>query len=477
MIPVREQEAGIAGGGYYQVPGRSLRGPRPETRCYLQQTLSKLSSDTVRLQRRVGASPRSRDASPPQMATPSSYRGVEDSSELGAELAADGPAVTETTSHALLAVAKVISSWESEVRQTADIWSGHLSAQAKWSAEGDDRWRGLHAQLEKLESNMASIMENMQKTNMQFQEHQKKESSELQSSFKDAARDISSAVSSVIMENRGVLVRENKDASEAIKKHVTELVSGTLEGADEQQNSISQQMGTCNERLQDLTNQMDTWHVTVDELRKSADEAKDCAARTQKSLDESVAEVRRLGGATEALQQQLQETQTELERVTFAPAMDVWKKLKDIETRGTLRIDRQTGKVDLLKTVQFSAANPNAEPTATLKDPEASCQIFSDIAEVTNLFRTPLNLDVQILPGKGGKPEFWSEVANSQAQMIKEQLIKQGVAESLVTATGDLAAKGAKANFTLIQLNQDIFPAATADGPKNDDQAKKGKKK
>merc|ERR1719195_1441878 len=56
--------------------------------------------------------------------------------------------------HALLAVAKVIAAWEAEVRATAEVWSQLLSAQAKWSAEGDERWSAMHVRLDSMQERL-----------------------------------------------------------------------------------------------------------------------------------------------------------------------------------------------------------------------------------------------------------------------------------------------------------------------------------
>lgn len=480
----REHEVGIAVGGLYPGPQSARHAVRPEPRCYVSQTLSKLSQDTMRVRRRIqhGYDAQSREASPATESSPSFPReswihpstgggdisgGI--STELRTGLSLDENGEPDSIAHGLLSVAKVISSWENEVRLTADIWSGHLSAQAKWSAEGDERWTGLNSRMEHLDHQLGVLTKEVREQAEKMEAAQKRESSQLVSAVKVAVGELGSNRAKADEELYKQLVDQKGIQTDSIKRHVTELVSGTLDKSDGQQQSIGQQMGLFNEGLANLKTSVDGWHHLVDDFRQNAEEAKAVAEKTQKQLVDSQAEVTRLGTLTETLKERMNIAEAELEKVTYAPALDVWRKLKDLEANGNVKIDRQTGRVELLKDIQFAQADATAAPAAELRDVTQAHPILSDVAEVLNLFRTPLNVDVQILPGKGGKPDFWQEVAVCQARVIKEQLVRYGVEDSLVAAGGQLAIKGAKSNFTLLQLNQEIFPRQEAA-----EEAKKG---
>jgi myosin heavy subunit len=384
-----------------------------------------------------------------------------------ADAAADSPRA-ENVSHALLAVARVISSWEKEVRHTAEVWTGRLHAQAKWSAEGDERWEGLDVRLNQVEKALTDVTSSLQNQNKQFFSHLEEQSSQLRSSLADAVKNINADVGSLVDANYKQVIAASNAEALAIKMHVSDIVTRTSDKTESNYSTVGQKMDSFGTNLQSMTTSVSSWDETVATLRKLSQEATDFASNTEMRLEEAHGEVSRLSTLTDTLKHELEETRHELEKVTHSPATEVLRRLKEIEMRGRLRIDRQAGKVDFLKPVEFLPCDPSEEISVEFKDENNVLPVLSDVADISRLFGTPFRVEVDILQGKGSK-EWWLQLAASQAEVIKAQLTEScGIEESLIKVRGQLATptKGAPANSVVVLLDQEVFTIPKVDdGP------------
>lgn len=463
---------------------------RGQSRKYLQQTLNKLGEDSLRIGRRLNAeaawnpntlpplqgAPRlpsleavrnytaDRIANVPGAAGPCA--GVNRSMESAVSLdvmSSSGELGTESMLEvgnpnlpaALLAVANVISAWECEVRRTGDTWRQGVEVQAQWMAQGDERWAGLHVRLDQLQAQVEQIDANIEANRANAVEFEHWLQPMLQASFKKIEENTRAYVEQAAKD-----VKEQSGTSrESIKAHVSNLLGGALDKSDEGHKSIGQHMKTMESKLCDLSKNEEFLRETASRWEQSTKEAQDEIADTMSRLGETQSQISRLTQEVSELRESLEQAQAALENATRAPGCDVLSKLKTIEARGNITIDRQTGRIEFEKPIEFEAPSPTDPLDAALSQPDMTSEMMADVAELHVLFKVPVDLQVQVVPGKGPKGDFWQQVAQARAALLGAELARCGVAPAVLTHAGGVAPKGAKLGSLFIQLDPNIFAA------------------
>jgi hypothetical protein len=161
----------------------------------------------------------------------------------------------------------------------------------------------------------------------------------------------------------------------------------------------------------------------------------------------------------EALRRQLHE-ESELAR-----------KLREIESRGNVQVDMQTGHVRFLNTIDFVPKTTNDEPKAELVSPESAIAICKDIADVQHLFHCPIEVQGHT---KGGEGAFWQTLANERARIIVEQIVENNVNRSMIKASGFPGKTGRNQTLTVVNMmfhsrqvaNGILSPRSTSAGPR-----------
>jgi len=255
-------------------------------------------------------------------------------------------------------------------------------------------------------------------------------------------------------------VKEQSDTScESIKTHVSNSLAGALDRTGNSHNSIGQQMKGLETMIGGLSKNEEFLRETAHRWQQSTESAQSEIAEAMSELNDTQTQMLRLSKETAELRGSLEQTQTALEKATHAPGCDVLLKLKTIEARGNIRIDRQTGRIEFEKPLEFEI--PTDPLDAAFSQPDVTTAMLADVAEVSVLFKVPMTLDVQTVPGKVGKGngDFWEEVAQARASLLAAELSRCGVAPAFLTTVGSMAPKGAKMGSLFIQLDQTIFAA------------------
>jgi len=133
-------------------------------------------------------------------------------------------------------------------------------------------------------------------------------------------------------------------------------------------------------------------------------------------------------------------------------------RLKKIDSRGVVQLNRQTGQVKMVAPIEFATVKAGAATDATLTNPSLLQNAAQDIAELSNVFDGPLTVEAHLKPGKGGTPAFWDEVATKQAEVVVNELQQIGVPGDKLIAKGLPGNKGQNANLLLVKLDPDLFP-------------------
>jgi len=112
----------------------------------------------------------------------------------------------------------------------------------------------------------------------------------------------------------------------------------------------------------------------------------------------------------------------------------------------------------------------NGRASLPFADEAAAGCVLADVVALFTMFEGPVAVEVHLKPGKGGKPDFWQRVVDSQAELVRCQLVALGAPVERLTMAGASNPKGA--NAVVVRLDKDLFPEdlAAAKAP-----AKRGK--
>jgi len=463
----------------------SMRG---QSRKYLQQTLNKLGEDSLRIGRRLNAgaawsptslpplhgAPRLPSVEPaqnytvdglPHVAGAGAGTGasftrsmdgtgnlnlISSSGEMGTEslLEVSNPNLPA----ALLAVANVISAWECEVRRTGDSCRQSVESQAHMMDQSDERWAGLHRRFDKLQAQVEQIDATIEANRAKGIEFEQWLQPMLQTSFKKIEEN-----TRVYVEQAAKEVKEQSGTSrESIKAHVSNLLGGALDKNDDGHKSVGQQMKAMEIMLGGLSKNEERLRESANKWQQST---ADAHSKVLTRLNETQSQVTLLTQESAELRESLELAQKALEKATHAPGCEVLSKLKTIETRGNLGINRQTGRIEFEKPIEFETPSPTDPMDAALSQPDVTTAMLADVAEISAIFKVPMALEVQMVPGKGGKGDFWEQVAQARANLLGAELSRCGVTPALLTISGSVAPKGVKLGSLFIQLDPGIFVA------------------
>merc|ERR1719454_1558646 len=99
------------------------------------------------------------------------------------------------------------------------------------------------------------------------------------------------------------------------------------------------------------------------------------------------------------------------------------KRLKELEGRGNVKINRQTGAVTVARGLEFVPALPSDDPQGRFADEMAAKETLQDLAQLANTFDIAwLEIEVRIKVAKGGTQEAWDRLAAAHAEVLREQL-------------------------------------------------------
>lgn len=115
------------------------------------------------------------------------------------------------------------------------------------------------------------------------------------------------------------------------------------------------------------------------------------------------------------------------------PETPLRQAVKMIERRGNIRVNHQTGHVQLQRQIQFQPRTTKDEPTAVFRDLDAADAICRDLAEICSLFGCPMTIEGHT---KGGESDFWLTLANDRSRVVAEKMIEFGAPAHLLHTQG-----------------------------------------
>mmetsp|Transcript_11642 Transcript_11642/g.31213 ORF Transcript_11642/g.31213 Transcript_11642/m.31213 type:complete len:725 (-) Transcript_11642:96-2270(-) len=206
------------------------------------------------------------------------------------------------------------------------------------------------------------------------------------------------------------------------------------------------------------------WQVTANKLWAQNEAASKEARLLQQQYDMDSEQLRKITLEHQELSQELNQTRNSFGALESTLASQAMRRIKDIELRGNIRMNRQTGDVELIrKELEFKKVDPKQAPVAEFKDAEAAAQVARDVAELSGLFNVPMAVEAHMKIGRGGSTEFWETLVKGRAEMLRELLENNGVPTSLTVPAGFIGRQGLNTDCLVVRLEKGIFPA---DDPK-----------
>jgi len=217
--------------------------------------------------------------------------------------------------------------------------------------------------------------------------------------------------------------------------------------------------------------QASTLEQQVAQLETVAGEVAAHQLAAERAKDESSELHRRVHG----LETELGQMQNALEKASSQSLSNGMRRLKELESQGNVKVNRQSGEISLLRPLEFGPVKPtDPKPAPQFASAATAERLLQDVAELLALFETEADIEVHTKPPKGGTPAFWDEAAENSAKLIKAQLEQNGVAEERLNAKGLAGGKGLNNNVVVIRLSKEIFVEDAGAGGKAGGGAKRG---
>ncbi|CAJ1341301.1 unnamed protein product [Effrenium voratum] len=242
---------------------------------------------------------------------------------------------------------------------------------------------------------------------------------------------------------------------------------------------VAQTLGEVGEggfsaELRGLEQRLETWEA---ESLKSVAELRDELTRTELACtdrDRQVQELQRLHEdqkqRAEAVENRLETTQADLDAQLAAlrdahraSMVNSLKRLRDIESRGNIKVDRQFGRVALARALEFVPAAPPKEKgavggPASFGDAFEAEKVLEDFLEVVAMFDAPVQVGVGCKASKSDAAA-WQDLAVKRAALIRDYLVSHGRPEDSVTVLGTAQPE------VFLQLQEpNLFPPKAVKG-------------
>jgi len=384
------------------------------------------------------------------------------------------------------ASAKVIAAWESDNKRAEDLLLSH-------TREQHGRWVSDNLRWSQLETQLSTLREQMDKLGVEVQQQsdevnklvaaQSRESSNVISALQDGVKEMQGVAAKAFESLQESFNQESAMHVETFKRHNFDLLVGAgiegpsnpeigEEGGEGSQLTASSIAKGCQHpsvhaALRELDNRLLEWDGGC---RKDAEQCRQAMEQMKGQLKEQMRETQILSSDVEQAQNKaidleriLSEMKMELEnnrqelKVAHSMSMhNSMKRLKDIEGRGNIKVNRQTGAVTMARIVEFAPCKPAEEPCGKFADPHVAAQVLKDLAQIANAFEvSSLEIDVRVKVGRGGAEDFWEHLAESQATLVREHLEMNGFPSEKLTV------KGLAGNYEpecLVRLDNALFP-------------------
>lgn len=210
--------------------------------------------------------------------------------------------------------------------------------------------------------------------------------------------------------------------------------------------------------LQDMEDQRQEVARMENALRESEKSISKANQLREEGLSEQAALKDHLQKATSALK----EMKVQLKDAQMISLLNSMKRLRDIEGRGNVKVDRQSGRVTPVRPIEFLPEAPPKEKgpfKVTFKDEADVLNVVADLLEVMVMFDSSVQLNVALKQGRGGDANSWQRLAERRAETLKEHLVKAGRSEESISICGCM---GAASEFFGQLMDTEIFPPKPA---------------
>jgi len=252
--------------------------------------------------------------------------------------------------------------------------------------------------------------------------------------------------------------RSNSANLAAFQSHTSDILTG-CGGVKESMDSLDTRMAdwekATNQELVQCRNTAANMTAQVRELEESSSTLQTRFAHAEVVWQDTEAT---LNSQVMRLESDLSMAQEAVRLAEAGSLRNNMLRLKKIDSRGVVQLNRQTGQVKMVAPIEFATVKAGAATDATLTNPSLLQNAAQDIAELSNVFDGPLTVEAHLKPGKGGTPAFWDEVATKQAEVVVNELQQIGVPGDKLIAKGLPGNKGQNANLLLVKLDPDLFP-------------------
>eukprot|EP00929_Paragymnodinium_shiwhaense_P096829 TRINITY_DN58554_c0_g1_i1.p1 TRINITY_DN58554_c0_g1~~TRINITY_DN58554_c0_g1_i1.p1 ORF type:complete len:776 (+),score=202.49 TRINITY_DN58554_c0_g1_i1:66-2393(+) len=191
-------------------------------------------------------------------------------------------------------------------------------------------------------------------------------------------------------------------------------------------------------------------------LRKELDDAARQAATKS-------AEAMRLEKELASLNDVVGDAKAALTTAKAAPLAQAIRGLKSVEARGNIRLNLETGEVEVLRKLLFAApVNFKEQQPPSFKHEDFAGDIFTDVSELQGLLGSRLAVDCvsSVLSRNGldaGSPAFWHELAVARAEKISAELAERGVSDTQKEVQGRVAKLRSPELISFKFESQDLF--------------------
>lgn len=261
------------------------------------------------------------------------------------------------------------------------------------------------------------------------------------------------------MRGLGNAVRKSNVTNlEAFKVHTSDLFIGSG-GIKKSLDALDQRMGewetTTNIKLVQFRETAEQLTQQVEQLEDAARAAKKKYLSNEQDWQEMEAA---LSGQVADLQAALARAEEAARAAEAGSLRANMLRLKEIDSRGRVQLNRQSGAIQLVTPLEFVAVKPGGDTAAEFVNPSIAKNVASDIAELAHIFEGPMAVEAHLKPAKGGTPAFWDELAARQAELVRSRLESGGVPAERLVARGLAGSKGQNANVVVVKLDSDLFP-------------------
>ena len=169
--------------------------------------------------------------------------------------------------------------------------------------------------------------------------------------------------------------------------------------------------------------------------------------RSEASKEESVASQLAMKAELSKTSQVLEDVRLQLQDARTASMLNSMRRLMEIEARGNMRLDRQSGRMAPVKPLDFRPSEPSKEAyLVTFANDSDVAKVLADMLEVTNIFDAGLQVSVSCKQGRGDA-KAWQELATKRATLVKERIdLEHGAASSMASGLVIKATRGEKAD-------------------------------